>query len=138
VFAAGALLGLLLWHVAGHVGGDGFFHLARIQKLLAFGDLSLGSTNEFPDGGLHPGYAFPLWHGFLALVAKVPGHAGALTALALPATASRQLLVPAALALALEAVRRPAPALLATAAAASLPPPSSSPGSCPSSPIRPR
>jgi len=69
--AAGALLGLLLWHVAGHVGGDGFFHLARIQKLLAFGDLSLGSTNEFPDGGLHPGYAFPLWHGFLALVAKV-------------------------------------------------------------------
>ena len=162
VFAAGALLGLLLWHVAGHVGGDGFFHLARIQKLLAFGDLSLGSTNEFPDGGLHPGYAFPLWHGFLALIAKVsgadpvdvvlhgptvlaplavlvayeagwalfrravpaatsaaagvalvamaPGHGGALTALALPATASRQLLVPAALALALEAVRRPTPA----------------------------
>jgi len=69
VFAAGALLGLLLWHVAGHVGGDGFFHLARIQKLLAFGDLSLGSTNEFPDGGLHPGSAFPLWQGFLALIA---------------------------------------------------------------------
>ncbi len=172
VLAAGGLLGLLLWHVAGHVGGDGFFHLARIQKLLAFGDLSLGSANEFPDGGLHPGYAFPLWHGFLALVAKVsgadpvdvvlhgptvlaplavliayeagwalfrravpaatsaaagvaivamaPGHGGALTALALPATASRQLLVPAALALALEATRRPTPALLASAAAASL------------------
>ncbi len=170
--AAGIVLGLLLWHVAGHIGGDGFFHLARIQKLLAFGDLSLGSTNEFPDGGLHPGYAFPLWHGFLALVAKVsgadpvdvvlhgptvlapiavlvayeagwalfrravpaatsaaagvalvamaPGHAGALTALALPATSSRQLIVPAALALALEAVRRPTPALLLTAAAASL------------------
>ena len=115
-----------------------------------------GAVDEFPDGGLHPGYAFPLWHGFLALVAKVsgadpdrrrpapaeradaargaravrgrlgacsvapcrlprrpprpgsrssgmaPGHGGALTALALPATASRQLLVPAALALALE------------------------------------
>jgi hypothetical protein len=172
VIAAGAVLGLLLWHVAGHVGGDGFFHLARIQKLLSFGNLTLGSTNEFPDGGLHPGYAFPLWHGFLALVAKVsgadpvdvvlhgptvlaalavllayeagwalfrravpaatsaaagvaivamaPGHAGALTALALPATASRQLLVPAALALALEAVRRPTPAALATTAAASL------------------
>jgi hypothetical protein len=73
VFAAGALLGLLLWRVAGHVGGDGFFHLARIQKLLAFDDLSLGSTNEFPNGGLHPGYAFPLWHGLLALVAKVSG-----------------------------------------------------------------
>lgn len=172
VLGAGALLGLLLWRVAGHVGGDGFFHLARIQKLLALGDLSLGSANEFPDGGLHPGYAFPLWHGFLALVAKVsgadpvdvvlhgptvlaplavlvayeagwalfrraapaaaaaaagvavvamaPGHGGALTALALPATASRQLLVPAALALALEAVRRPAPPLLASTAAASL------------------
>ena len=25
------------------------------------------------DGGLHPGYAFPLWHAFLALVAKVSG-----------------------------------------------------------------
>jgi len=172
VFAAGTVLGLLLWHVAGHVGGDGFFHLARIQKLLAFGHLSLDSTNEFPDGGLHPGYAFPLWHGLLALVARVsgadpvdvvlhgptvlaplavlvayeagwalfrravpaataaaagvaligmaPGHAGALTALALPATGSRQLLVPAALALALEAVRRPTPALLASVAAASL------------------
>ena len=172
VTGIGAILGLLLWHVAGHVGGDGFFHLARIQKLLAFGDLSLSSANEFPDGGLHPGYAFPLWHGFLALVAKTsgaepvdvvlhaptvlapllvlvvyeagwalfrrpvpaaasvaagvaiaamaPSHGGALTALALPATASRQLLVPAALALALEALRRPTTATLATAGAGSL------------------
>ncbi len=172
VAGAGLLLGLLLWRVAGHVGGDGFFHLARVQKLLAFDDLSLDSANEFPDGGLHPGYAFPLWHGLLALVAKVsgadpvdvvvhgptvlapivvlvayeagwalfrqvvpaaasaaagvavvamaPGHGGALTALALPATGSRQLLVPAALALALEATRRPTLPLLASAAAASL------------------
>ena len=29
--------------------------------------------DEFSDGGLHPGYAFPLWHAFLALVAKVGG-----------------------------------------------------------------
>ena len=171
VLGAGVLLGLLLWRVAGHVGGDGFFHLARVQKLLAFGDLSLDAANEFPDGGLHPGYAFPLWHGFLALVAKVsfadpvdvvvhgptvlapiavvvafeagwalfrhpvpaaasaaagvavvamaPGHGGALTALALPATGSRQLLVPAALALALEATRHPTRSLLASATAAS-------------------
>ena len=28
-------------------------------------------VDEFADGGLHPGYAFPLWHGFLALVARV-------------------------------------------------------------------
>ncbi len=167
----GVALGILLWRVAGEIGGDGFFHLARVQKLLAFDDLSLESANEFPDGGLHPGYAFPLWHGFLALVAKVggvdpsevvlhepsvlapfavvlgfeagwalfrrvtpalasalagaaivamaPAHGGAYTALALPATASRQLLVPAALALAIEATRRPKPAVLASAAAAS-------------------
>jgi hypothetical protein len=56
----------------------------------------------------------------VGLVAMAPGHAGALTALALPATVSRQLIVPAALALALEAVRRPTPALLVTAGAASL------------------
>jgi hypothetical protein len=49
-----------------------------------------------------------------------PGHGGAFTALALPATASRQILVPAALALALQAARRPSAGLLATAAAASL------------------
>jgi hypothetical protein len=172
VAGAGALLGLLLWRVAGNVGGDGFFHLARAQKLLAFDDLSIDSANEFPDGGPHPGYAFPLWHGFLALVAKVsgadlvdvvlhgptvlaplvvivafeagwalfrrvvpagaaaaagvavvamaPGHGGALTALALPATGSRQLLVPAALALALEATRRPTATVLASTATASL------------------
>ena len=172
VFAGGAVLGLLLWHVAGNVGGDGFFHLARVQKLLAFDDLSLHALDEFPDGGLHPGYAFPLWHGFLALVAKVsgadpvdvvlhgptvlaplaavvayeagwalfrrvvpaaasaaagvalvamaPAHGGAFTALALPATASRQLLLPAALALAVEATRTPTRPLLASAAAASL------------------
>ena len=67
----GAGLGILLWRVAGAIGGDAYFHLARVQKLLAFDDLSLDSANEFPDGGLHPGYAFPLWHGFLALVARV-------------------------------------------------------------------
>ena len=54
VFAAGAVLGLLLWHVAGNVGGDGFFHLARVQKLLAFDDLSLHALDEFPDGGSIP------------------------------------------------------------------------------------
>lgn len=71
--ALGVLLGILLWHVAGEIGGDGFFHLARVRKLTALGDLSLDGLNEFPDGSLHPGYAFPLWHGVLALVAKVGG-----------------------------------------------------------------
>jgi hypothetical protein len=172
VWVAGAVLGLLLWHVAGEIGGDGLFHLARVRKLAELGGLSLSSVNEFADGGLHPGYAFPLWHAFLALVAKVafadpaavvlheptvlaplavlvayeagyvmfrrvtpaaasaaavvalaamaPGHGGAYTALALPATAARQLLVPAALALALQAMRRPSVGLLASAGLASL------------------
>lgn len=170
--AGGGVLGILLWHVAGEVGGDGLFHLARTRKLLAFGDLSLDAVNEFPDGGLHPGYALPLWHAFLALVAKLafadpsqvvlhqasivaplaavvsfeagwmlfrravpalvaaaagialvamaPRYGGAWTALALPATGSRQLLVPAALALALLALHAPTRAALASVAAASL------------------
>jgi hypothetical protein len=73
VALAGALLGVLLWHVAGAIGGDGLFHLARVRKLGSLDDLSLHRVDEFPDGGLHPGYAFPLWHGFLALVTKVAG-----------------------------------------------------------------
>jgi hypothetical protein len=154
------------------VDGDGLFHLARARKLLAFDDLSLDRVSEFADGSLHPGYAFPLWHGFLALIAKVggvdpeqvvvhlpsvlavlavviayeagwavfrrtwaagaaaaaqvafvcfaPGHGGSYTVLSLPATSSRQLLVPAAVALAFEAIRRPSAPLYASTAAAAL------------------
>jgi hypothetical protein len=172
IAAGGVLLGLLLWHVAGEVGGDGFFHLARVRKLESLDALSLEAVGEFPDGGLHPGYAVPLLHLFLALVATIafvdpkdvvlheptvlapiallvtyeagwvlfrhawaaaacvgaalglvvfaPGHGGAYTALALPATFSRQVLVPAVLALALASLRRPSLPLLATAAAAAL------------------
>ena len=172
MWAAGAVLGLLLWHVAGEIGGDGLFHLARTRKLVEFGDLHLASVNEFADGGLHPGYAFPLWQSFLALIAKVAfvdpskvvlheatvlaplavlavyeagyglfrrvvpaaasagaavgiaamaaGHGGSFTSLALPATSSRQLLVPAALALAFTAVRTPTKGLLASVGVASL------------------
>jgi len=178
VFAVGVLLGFALWHVAGEIGGDGLFHLARVRKLEELDGLSLGTVNEFADGGLHPGYAFPLWHGFLALIARIsfldpadvvlheasvlaplalllayetgwalfrrvgpavavtcaavaltalaPQGGGAYTALGLPATASRQLLVPAALALALAACdtasqgRFGSRALLASAGAASL------------------
>ena len=168
----GAVLGLLLWHVAGEIGGDGLFHLARVRKLDAFGSLSLDAVNEFADGGLHPGYAFPLWQGYLALVARIgfldpadvvlheasvlapvavlvvyeagwalfrrvgpaaaavlatvsvtalaPGHGGAYTAIGLPATGSRQILLPAALALALAYVERPGRGLLASVGAAGL------------------
>ncbi len=70
---AGAALGVALWHVAGHVDGDALFHLARVRKLEALSELSLRGVDEFRDGGLHPGYAFPLWHGLLAVVARLAG-----------------------------------------------------------------
>jgi hypothetical protein len=73
VALVGLVLGVLLWHVAGVVNGDALFHLGRVRKLDAFGDLHIRSVDEFRDGGLHPGYAFPLWHAFLALVAKLGG-----------------------------------------------------------------
>jgi hypothetical protein len=169
VVAAAIVFGIALWRVA-VLDGDAFFHLARVRKLEAFGSLSLRNIGEFPDASLHPGYAFPLWHGFLALVAKIggvdpigvgrngptvlvvlsfalfyeagvalfrsawagvavaaaqasltglaPGHGGSLTALALPATASRQLVVPALLALYFTYVRSPSWPLFASLAAA--------------------
>ncbi|HWX08796.1 MAG TPA: hypothetical protein VNY33_02365, partial [Gaiellaceae bacterium] len=70
---AGIGLGIALWSVEGVVHGDALFHLGRMRKLLDFGSLSLRTVDEFKDGGLHPGYAFPLWHGWLALVAKLAG-----------------------------------------------------------------
>jgi hypothetical protein len=73
VALAGLLFGIALWHVAGVVDGDALFHLGRVRKLVDFGDLHVRSVDEFADGGLHPGYAFPLWHAFLALVAKLGG-----------------------------------------------------------------
>jgi hypothetical protein len=172
VLALGAALGVALWYVAGPVGGDGLFHLARVRKLAELDDLSLQAVGEFRDGGLHPGYAFPLWHGFLglvgrlagvdpalvmrheasvlaplavaiayeagwavfrsrgaaigvaaaqvALIALAPGAGGAYRALALPATAGRQLLALGALALVFEALRRPGAGTVATVAAAML------------------
>ena len=69
----GIVLGFFLWHVEGVVVGDGLFHEARVRKLVALGNLHLRTVDEFKDGGLHPGYAFPLWHGFLALVGWVSG-----------------------------------------------------------------
>ena len=169
VVAAGIVFGIALWYVA-VLDGDAFFHLARVRKLETFGSLSLQNVGEFRDGSLHPGYAFPLWHGFLALVARLAdadpiavgrngptvlaplsfalfyeagaalfrsawagvavviaqvsltglaaGHGGSVTSLALPATASRQLLVPALLALFFAHLRRPSGALLLSTAAA--------------------
>jgi hypothetical protein len=169
-FFWGGIVGLVIWVSAPMVQGDGLFHLARVRKLIDLDGLSLDRVSEFADGSLHPGYAFPLWHGFLALIANVahedpervvthlpsilaplavvvafeagwalfrrtwaagatagaqvamicfaPGQGGAYVFLGLPATASRQLLVPAALALALESVRSPRLGLVASTAAA--------------------
>ena len=72
-FAGGVVLGLLLWQVEGAVTGDALFHEARVRKLVDLGHLHLRSVDELAKGGLHPGYAFPLWHGFLALVSKLSG-----------------------------------------------------------------
>src|SRR5919201_2285176 len=72
MLALGIAFGVALWHVAS-LDGDAFFHLGRIRKLDALGSLSLENVGEFRGGGLHPGYAFPLWHAFLALVGRLAG-----------------------------------------------------------------
>ncbi len=72
ILALGLVVGITLWWVAAF-GGDAFFHLARVRKLVDFGSISLRSLDEYKDGGLHPGYAFPLWHGLVALVCKLSG-----------------------------------------------------------------
>jgi hypothetical protein len=66
-------LGIGLWFAQGAFTGDVFFHLGRMRKLDALSSLSLHNVGEFAHGGLHPGYAFPLWHGWLALVARLAG-----------------------------------------------------------------
>jgi hypothetical protein len=73
VALAGVALGIALWSVEQIVHGDALFHLGRVRKLVELDSLSLRAVDEFADGGLHPGYAFPLWHGWLGLVSKLAG-----------------------------------------------------------------
>jgi uncharacterized protein DUF6541 len=73
VVLGGLALGAGIWFAQGAFTGDAFFHLGRIRKLDALGSLSLHNVGEFAHGGLHPGYAFPLWHAWLALVARLAG-----------------------------------------------------------------
>jgi hypothetical protein len=73
VIAFGVVLGVAIWFVAGVPWGDQLFHMGRVEKLLHLNGLSLRRVDEFRDGGLHPGYAFPLWHGFLAVIARLSG-----------------------------------------------------------------
>jgi len=95
--AVGLGLGAAVWFVQGAFTGDAFFHLGRVRKLDALGSLSLHDVGEFAHGGLHPGYAFPLWHGWLALVARLAGVDPTSVALH-----ESSLLVPLALVLAFE------------------------------------
>src|SRR5882672_6679391 len=100
VALAGVGLGIALWSIEGVVHGDALFHLGRVRKLDELGSLSLRAVDEFKDGGLHPGYAFPLWHGWLALVAKLGGVDSAAVVLH-----ESSILAPLALVLAFEAGR---------------------------------
>jgi hypothetical protein len=71
--ALGVAYAVPVWRFGAALEGDALFHVARIRKLADFDHLSLNAVTEFADAGLHPGYAFPLWHGFLALVARLAG-----------------------------------------------------------------
>ena len=90
---AGAALAGALWWATGTIGGslgpsvsDALFHLARVRKLDDAGALgSISVVNEISGEHVHPGYAFPLWHGGLALVARLAGVDPTLVVLYLPA-----------------------------------------------------
>jgi hypothetical protein len=71
----GLLFGAIVWWASDRLGtGDVLFHLARARKLEEADALtSVDVANEFRDGGLHPGYAFPLWHGLVAAIARLAG-----------------------------------------------------------------
>jgi hypothetical protein len=71
---AGLVLCGVVWWVSTVVHGDALFHLARVRKLEEVPVLySVRVADEFRDGSLHPGYAFPVWEGALALVARLAG-----------------------------------------------------------------
>jgi len=71
VAAAAALFACAVWWASNTIYGDALFHLGRVRKLESFHLTSLSVVDEFRHGGLHPGYAFPVWHSGLALVAKL-------------------------------------------------------------------
>ncbi len=86
LLAATLPLSALVWWSAGPLQGDGLFHVARIRKLVELDSLSsLAALNEFRDGSVHPGYAVPVWHEALALVARLADVDAAQVALYLPA-----------------------------------------------------
>jgi hypothetical protein len=74
VIALSVAYSCVLWWAAGPLKSDGLFHAARERKLADFGSLaSLSTVDEFKDGGVHPGYLFPLWHAVEALISRMAG-----------------------------------------------------------------
>jgi hypothetical protein len=85
VAVAGSLFAGAVWWTANTIYGDGLFHLGRVRKLESLDLTSLSVVNEFRDGGLHPGYAFPVWHSACALIARLADVDPATALLHLPA-----------------------------------------------------
>ncbi|MDQ3865952.1 MAG: hypothetical protein M3304_03860, partial [Actinomycetota bacterium] len=74
VAAALVFAGIVWWVSDALKTGDALFHAARVRKLAEASALaSPESVNEFRDGDLHPGYAFPLWHAELGAIARLAG-----------------------------------------------------------------
>jgi hypothetical protein len=92
LLGGGVALGAALWWATGTIGGslgptvsDALFHLAAVRKLDEAGALSsIDVVAQLSGGDVHPGYAFPLWHAALALVARVAGVDPTLVLLYLP------------------------------------------------------
>ena len=83
LFAASAValaavpIAIPFWLAHSVVNGDDLFHLGRMVKLTGLDALtSLSSVGEFRNGGLHPGYAFPLWHAVVAAIQQLAGVSG--------------------------------------------------------------
>ena len=92
---SGFVLCGVVWWASTVASGEELFHLARVRKLEEVPVLySIRVADEFRDGSLHPGYAFPLWHGVLALITRLADVDPELVVLKLGA-----LLVPLALVL---------------------------------------
>ena len=85
VAVAGVLFAGAVWWTANTIWGDGLFHLGRVRRLEAFDLTSLSVLNEFREGGLHPGYAFPVWHAACALISRLADVDPATAMLHLPA-----------------------------------------------------
>ena len=58
-----------------HNFGDSLEHVGRLRKLTELmPPRGLTEINLLPPStGLHPGYAFPMWHGFIGLVTRLSG-----------------------------------------------------------------